>query len=571
MVLDSVFLELSVIIVVALVIAMIVRLLRQPPIIGYILAGIAVSPYFLNLVKSTESIATFAQMGIAVLLFMVGLNLDPKVIKEVGVVSLLLGAGQIALTFLIGLGITQFFDFTFITSVYIALALTFSSTIVIIKLLSDKGETTSLHGKISIGVLIVQDLVAILALMVISSISGGGDLSSIAMQKFGFGAGLVVALVVVSFFILPYVTKLIAKSQELLLLFSIGWAFALASLFEHAGFSVEIGALLAGVSLSVSPYRYEIGAKMKPLRDFFLLIFFVLLGSQIQLSGVGVWPIVAFSLLALVGKPLIVMGLLGVMGYTKRSGFLTGITLSQISEFSFILLALGVSVGHVPVQALSMVTIVGLISIGFSTYSIMHVKGMYKRFSGRLNIFERKGGKVDEGKFHRDEDYDIILFGYNRVGYDLKKEFRKKKKKFLIVDNNPETILSLAGNGIECRYGDAEDAELLDDLPLNSAKMIISTIPETETNLLLIKRLKAVNKRGIFIAVSHQIEDSLALYKAGATYVITPHFLGGAHTAHLLDRFGFDKANYRKEGVRGERELRERQREGHKDILHERD
>ncbi|MBU1104063.1 MAG: cation:proton antiporter [Nanoarchaeota archaeon] len=573
MVAENIFIELSVIIAIALIISLIMKALRQPLIIGYILTGLIISPYFFNLVKSVESISMLAQMGIAVLLFMVGLNLNPKVIKDIGKVAVVTGLGQILFTSLVGFGIAKLLGFPTVAAVYIALALSFSSTIIIMKLLSDKGDIQTLYGKISIGFLIVQDIVAILALIIISSVSGSTDLSSLAFQKIGIGAGLVAALFLIGVYLLPPLTKLIAKSQELLLLFSITWAFALASLFGYAGFSIEIGALLAGVSLSVSPYRYEIGAKMKPLRDFFLLLFFISLGSQITLSSVADYtlPLIIFSVFVLVGNPIIVMILMGMLGYTKKNSFLAGLTVSQISEFSFILIALGVSVGHLSPSILSLVTTIGLITMAGSSYSILHSRGIYNRISKYLRIFEKKGKKVDEGKYHKDEDYDIILFGYNRIGFSLEKAFKKMKKKFLVVDNNPETILRLAKAKVDCRYGDAEDCELLDDLPLEKAKMIISTIPDLATSLLLIEKIRAVNKKIILIVVSHQIEESLQLYEAGATYVITPHFFGGLHTAQLIDRCGFDKKEFVKEGSKNAHELLKRQVEGHKDVLHERD
>ncbi|MFH1290573.1 MAG: cation:proton antiporter family protein, partial [Nanoarchaeota archaeon] len=258
-------------------------------------------------------------------------------------------------------------------------------------------------------------------------------------------------------------------------------------------------------------------------------------------------------------------------GYTKRNGFLAGLTVSQISEFSFILIALGVSVGHVSTEILSVVTLVGLVTMAGSTYAMMHGQGIYSYLKNFLRIFERKGRKVDEGKYHKDKDYDILLFGYNRIGYSLEKSFKKIKKKFLVVDNNPETILNLARAKVDCRYGDAEDTELLDDLPMKKARMIISTIPDQDTNLLLISKVKALNDKAIIIVISHQIEDSLQLYEAGATYVITPHFFGGIHTSHLIERHGFNRKEFSKEGTKNAHELLRRQIEGHRDVLHERD
>ena len=573
MVAESVFIELSMVLVIALVVSMVMRALRQPLIIGYILAGILVSPYFLGLINSPNSMAAFAQMGIAVLLFMVGLNLNPKVIKEVGKVSLVTGLGQLAFTFLVGFMIAAIFGFSYITSAYIAIALAFSSTIIIMKLLSDKGDTSTLYGKISIGFLIVQDIVAILILMVVSSLGSSTGAYSAILQKVGMGVVAIVGLFLVGAYVLKPVTKIIAKSQELLLLFSVAWAFALASLFNYLGFSIEIGALLAGITLSISPYRYEIGAKMRPLRDFFLLLFFIFLGSQLRFENIleAIWPIVVFSVFVLIGNPLIVMTLMGMMGYTKRNGFLAGLTVSQISEFSFILIALGISVGHLDPEILSIVTVVGLVTMAGSSYAVMGGNKLYEKLSPALKIFERKGRKVDEGKYHRGDDHEILLFGYNRIGYSLEKAFTNIRKKFLVIDNNPETILNLARAKVECRYGDAQDAELLEDLPLKKAKMVISTIPDMDTNLLLIKKVKDINPKAIIIVVSHQIEDSLVLYENGATYVITPHFFGGIHTAQLIERYKFGRKDFEKEGARNAHELLKRQMEGHQDVLHERD
>lgn len=569
---ESIFVELSIILAVALGVSLVMKLLKQPLIIGYIIAGIIASPHFLNLIGSVESITTFAHMGVAVLLFMVGLNLNPKVIKDVGKVAVITGLGQIIFTFTTGFAIANLLGFDPLTSAYISLALAFSSTIIIMKLLSDKGDTETLYGRISIGFLLVQDLVAIFCLIAISSLSHSASFSSLAIQKLFMGSALVAGLFIAGMYVVPKVINLMAKSQELLLLFSISWTFILASLFFYAGFSIEIGALLAGVTLSVSPYRYEIGAKMKPLKDFFLLLFFILLGSQLSFSNAQnfIFPIIIFSLFVILANPLIMMTLMGYLGYTKRNSFLAGLTVSQISEFSFILIALGISVGHLSPEILSMITIVGLITMACSAYAITNSGTIYKKLSPHLSIFERKGKKVDEGKYYKDDDYDILLFGYNRIGYSLEKAFRKIKKKFLIIDNNPETILNLAKARIECRYGDAGDSELLEELPIKNAKMIISTIPDISINFLLIEKVRAINSKTIIIVVSHQIEDSLKLYEGGATYVITPHFFGGIHTAHLIERFIFDKKEFAKEGAVNARELLRRQIEGHKDVLHER-
>lgn len=567
----SIFIELSIIIIIAVVVAGIMRLLKQPLIIGYILTGIIVSPYFLNIVKSTDAIATFAQIGVALLLFMVGLNLNPRIIKDVGKVSLVTGVGQVIFTSVIGFFIGKLLGFSTIVSIYIAIALTFSSTIIIMKLLSDKGDLETLYGRIAIGFLIVQDLIVIIILMVISSIPAGINFTTLAIETVFKGVGLLLLLFLISVYIFPWITKAIARSQEFLLLFSIGWCFAIATLFYYLNFSIEAGALLAGITLSLSPYHYEIGSKLKPLRDFFIILFFILLGSQMVFTNISQYiiPITIFSVFILIGNPLIVMVLMGLLGYTKRNSFLAGLTVAQISEFSLILIALGVSVGHLTNEILSFVTIIGLITIAGSTYLILYANKIYPYLSKYLGIFERKGKKVDEHKYHEHEIYDIVLFGCNRIGYDLLESFKKIKKKFLVIDFDPERITKLAKEGFDCKYGDANDSELLNELNFSKTKMVVSTIHNLDTNLLLINKIRESNKKAIITVVSHQIDEAMKLYAAGATYVLMPHFLGGHHVSTMIEEHGLNLNKFLKEKVAHIEHLRKRKEIGHEHPRHE--
>ena len=543
------FIVLSLILIIAVAVSGFMRLLKQPLIIGYIITGVIVSRYLINITDSSVSISTFAEIGVALLLFLVGLNLNPKMIKEVGKVSIITGVGQVVFTSLIGFGMAVYFGFSVITSTYIAVALTFSSTIIIMKILSDKNDLETLYGRIAIGFLIVQDLIAIFILMAISSVSSGADFTNIALQTVLKGAGLVIFVFLVGVYILPQLTKAVARSQEFLLLFSIAWSLAVASLFLYFKFSIEIGALLAGITLSLSPYRYEISSKMRPLRDFFIVMFFVLIGTQMVFSDISqyIYPIIAFSAFVLIGNPLIVMVLMGLLGYTKKNSFLAGLTVAQISEFSLILIALGVKLGHLPLEILSLVTAVGIITIAGTTYFITYGSRIYPYLSRYLSIFEKNGKKIDEHAYHQDKAYEILLFGHNRIGYDLLESFKKLKKKFLVVDYNPEIVINLAKEGIDCKYGDASDSELLDGLNLNKAKAIISTIPDVDTNLLLINKIKESKGNAIIVVMAHRIDDALKLYEEGATYVIMPHFLGGKQASFLLEKHGFEINKFLKE------------------------
>ncbi|RLG10936.1 sodium:proton exchanger [Candidatus Pacearchaeota archaeon] len=559
---EILFIQLAIILLVAFIVSYIARMFNQPIIIGYIVAGIIISPFVLNFGLSTEIIHIFSEFGIAFLLFMVGLHLNPKVIKEIGTSSLLIGLAQIILTFA-GSFLVAFYllHYSLISSAYIGIALSFSSTIIIMKLLSDEKQLDSLYGKISIGILIVQDLVAIGVLMFISSFHNVDSLTTFAIQGLLSGAGLIIILFLIGLFVLPGITRGIAKSQELLFLFSISWCFLIAALFAWRGFSLEIGALLAGIVLAISPYSIEISSKIRPLRDFFLIIFFIILGLNIQISNIGsiITNAIILSLIALILKPIIIMIFMAMFGYTKRTNFLVGTTLAQISEFSIIIVALGFSMGQISQEVLSTITLTLILTITLSTYMIIYSNNFYSKMSRFASFFEKRSVKR-ERKIRK--KYDAILFGYNRIGFNMLKSFRRLKKKYLVVDFNPDTIASLNKMRIPCLYGDVYDPELLDELPLDKVDLIVSTVPDFETNLLLIETVRAINPDAIIISRAHLIKDALELYKKGATYVLTPHFLGGEYIANMVRSLRLNEKKYEEEKEKHIKMLKERLEKG---------
>ncbi|MBU1252056.1 MAG: cation:proton antiporter [Nanoarchaeota archaeon] len=558
----EVFTQISFMILIVLGVSLIMKLLKQPMIIGYILSGIIVGPYFLGILPGIDTINTFSEIGIALLLFIVGLHLTPKVIKEVGRISLITGIGQIIFTCGIGYLIAVTLGFPILTSLYIGMALAFSSTIIIMKLLSDKGDLYTLYGKISIGFLLVQDLVAILILMIISSLSSGENFVSQIAITILKGILLTLVLGVISVFILPRFQKFFASAQEFLFVFSIAWGLGIASLFFYAGLSIEVGALIAGVLLSISPYNYEISSKMKPLRDFFIISFFLLLGAQMTIGYIPqlLLPAIIFSLFVLIGNPLIVMILMGIEGFTKKTGFLAGLTVAQISEFSLILIVLGVKVGHISNEILSLITLVGMITIAGTTYMVLYGNKIYRIISDYLQVFEKK--KVKERKI-KYKKVDAILFGYNRIGFGILNSLKKIKKNYLVVDFNPEVVADLKKMRVPCIYGDVDDDALLRDLPLKTLKLAVSTIPDFETNDFLIETIKEQNPKTIVIVRAHTIEDAMDLYKSGADYVLTPHFLGGEYLAGMLKDIKTDREGYKEEKEKHIKMLMERFKRGH--------
>ena len=556
------FIQFGLIILVVLGVSIVIRLLKQPLIIGYILSGILVGPFFLNLIQSSETIAVFSEMGIAFLLFIVGLHLSPKVIKEVGKISLVTGIGQILFTSLIGYLIGMMLGFSIVTSIYIAIALTFSSTIIIMKLLSDKDALEKLYGKISIGFLLVQDLVAILILIIVSSLASGAGATNLLFSTIIKGVILVAILIFISHYILPKMSDFFAKSQELLFVFAISWGFGLSLLFLYAGFSIEVGALIAGIMLSMSPYCFEISSKLKPLRDFFIISFFIILGSQMAFGDIShlIFPAIIFSAFILIGNPLIVMILMGFLGYSKKTGFMAGLTVAQISEFSLILIALGVKTGSLTQEILSFVTIIGLLTIAGSTYMIIYSDYIFNKLSRFLTIFERK--KIKEKDIPK-KNYEYILLGYNRIGFSIIKAFSKITKNFLVVDYNPKVVKELQNEGINAIYGDVDDSEFLEDLGICKASVIVSTIPEKESNHLILDVLERNKAKPIVLLTGRQIEDAFELYKAGADYVILPHFLGGEYTAKLIETAKNNNKIYQSEKIKELKILKERLKKGH--------
>lgn len=561
----SIFLELSLIIFLAVFISSIMRLLKQPLIIGYIITGLIASPIFLDLAKSTDAFAMFSQIGIALLLFIVGIGLSPSAIKQVGSASSLIGIVQVLSTSIIGLFAALALGFPFITSLYIALALTFSSTIIIMKLLSDKNSLATLYGKLSIGLLLIQDFIAIIILIAASTFSKGIDLPYLIVGSAVKGVGLCILIFLVGYFIFPRLKKFLGESQEYLFIFSLGWCLVCASLFALSGFSIEIGALLAGISLSISPFHFEISARVRPLRDFFIVLFFIYLGSQMTLSGITsqLFAVILLSLFVLILKPIIVMLIMGIMGYTKRSIFMMGITTGQISEFSLILVALGARLGHLSHEILSLITIVGLITIAGSTYMILHAEKIYSKLSPYLSFLERKNKRVEDLRALEQYDYEVILWGYNRIGFDLLGSLTNLKSKFLVIDFNPDTIQDLIKEKIPCVYGDAADVELLDELNLSKVKMIISTIPDFDTNSFLVHSVRKKSKKTIIIVVSQDIAEAELLYKMGVTYVLMPHFLGGYHMAEMIEKNKFFAGKYDSERKEHLKMLEMRKLKGH--------
>lgn len=502
------------------------RLLKQPLIVSFIAVGLIVGPHGLDLLKSIDKINLLSEMGIAVLLFVVGLKLDVTLIRTSGKVSLATGMGQVIFTSVFGYFICLWLGFETVTSIYIAVALTFSSTIIIVKLLSDKKEIQSLHGQISIGFLIVQDIVVIIAMIVLSALGTQSDYS--IMEEIIWvvvkGVGMMIFIILLIRYVMYRLTSLMARTPELLVLFSLTWAIALAAGSDYLGFSKEVGAFLGGISLAATPYREVISGKLVSLRDFLLLFFFIHLGSQVDVSLLGeqIFPALVLSLFVLIGNPIIVMIILGLMGYRKRTGFLAGLNVAQISEFSLILAALGLSMGQIDEETLGLITLVGLITIGMSTYLIMYSHQIYEFVAPALRIFERSNPFREVGKAAAEkEKFDIIIFGLGTYGNNIARSLEKNGFRVFGVDFDPRAVKRWNRKGRHAQYGDADDPELMEILP-GDTQCMISTLPDKQVSLALIKYLKELNYKGKIAVTSYYGRTAKELELAGADLILLP-------------------------------------------------
>lgn len=534
------FSQIAILLVVAGVFGLVAKLLKQPLLIGYLFAGIALS--LLGFIHDFDSFAGLSQIGVTLLLFLVGLEMNVNDLKDIGKPALLTGLGQIIFTSIFGFLIATLLGFAALPAIYIAVALTFSSTIIMVKLLGQKNDLNSLYGKISVGFLLVQDFVAVIILMFLSGLGSGGMSTSDILLLVGKGGLLLFTVWLFSKIILPFIfDKLLASSSELLFIGSVAWALGFASLVSGPfGFTLEIGGFLAGIALSGLSEEIQIASKMRPLRDFFLTIFFILLGTELAFGNItGVLgPAIVFSLFVLIGNPLIVLAIMGAMGYKRRTSFLAGLTVAQISEFSLILAAMGVALGHLGQKELSLIVLVGVVTMTLSTYMILGADRLYSFLKKPLGVFERK--KTTEKHLQKAKEFDdhIVLVGGGRVGKSLV-PYLTRLGEVLVIDFDPKVLGKLSNtSGVTVLFGDINDPDIVEHIHLPKAKLIISTINDTADNLVLLRMLKDTKHTPPVILSSFARDDAIKFYETGATYVVVSGIVAGEHIKHVLKTYG---------------------------------
>lgn len=538
---DNIFLQFALVLALSCIYGFVAYKLKLPLVIAYLLSGVTVS-VFRAFDIHDGVFSVLPEIGIAFVLFLIGMELDLREIKSLGKPIMVGTTLQIIISTIAGMAIAGMLGFNQTESFYLALGLSFSSTIVVVKLLLEKRDLMSLYGKLSIGILLLEDLVAVAVLMGISvgsSFFQAGLQQSLPLLGLGLKALLLfLATFVLSKYVLNSLFGIAARSVELLFLTALTWCFVFTTAAILAGFSIVIGAFLAGVALASSAYKLQIQGKVKPLRDFFVMLFFVYLGSQININDImpNIALISSFTVYALVAKPMIFLVILGIFGFKKHTLFNTSVSLSSVSEFSLVILLVGAKSGIVPQSLLSIMASVAVLSVILSSVAITYSKQVYKILSPVLAFFEHKSlvHKFESGLVPDALDKHIVVIGANRFGTPIVKFLKKEEIPFIVTDLNPHIVEQLQNEDINAVYGDIGDSEVLDKLGIEQARLVISTVSDLADNELLLSECKRRKVQAKIIVRAAELEDADILKRLGADYIIVPEKVSGDYLVNQL-------------------------------------
>ena len=531
--------DLGTILIAASAVVLVARAVRVPAILAYMATGLVLGPAT-HLLHPDANLELISEVGIALLLFLVGLELSLQKIRDVGRVALVAGVGQIGLTLGLGWALALALGFTGATAVLVALAMTFSSTVVVVKLLESRSALDATYGRIAVGILLVQDVAVVIALTLLAGLE---DPTALGLASVGRGlmnaavgmTALLVVAYVATRWLLPDLFRWLAGSLEALFVWSLTWCFVFILGAKALGLSLEIGAFIAGVSLAQLPYSHELVRRVHPLVNFFLAVFFVTLGAHMELgAALAAWPaVLALSAFVLIGKPAVLMTLIPRLGYGERTGFMAALTLGQISEFSFIVASLALGVGLVDASFISLVGAVGLVTIGVSTVLVQNGDGVYAgvRRTGVLRLFAAPHAEEPEpGPALRDH---VIVVGMNTLGRRLVHTLTERGETVLAVDVDAAKL-----EGLPCPtlQGNTNHPGVLDHAHLADARLLVSALQIQDANNLLAYRAR---EAGVPSAI-HAFDARLAheLEEHGATYLMVSKYDGIRQMSEALRTAG---------------------------------
>lgn len=538
-------------VVAASILGFLMKITKQPLILGYVLAGVVIGPIGLRFITDNSDIATISEIGLILLLFMIGLEIDLKKMLSAGAkvivpgvlqFPLCLGAGYLAFhgMKLLGLSVGN----SAYAELYCAIAISISSTMIVVKLLFDKFELDTLPGRITIGILVFQDIWAIMVLAIQPNFADPKIMD--ILLTFVRGAVLVGAALLASRYVLPRIYRTVARVPELMLVISLGWCFcvALVASLPQVGLSMEMGALIAGVSLATFPYNTDVIAKVVSIRDFFITLFFVALGMTIPLPQGNV--LVVAAVVAFIAVAVRFLGIFGVL-YSLNSGhrasLLATINLAQISEFALVILTLGVGLGHVEPGTLTIITWVFAILAVVSTYGITYSHPIQRGISTALSaVGIRDLASVAEEKSD-DHAHPIVMLGFFRIASAFLDEVLRKhphlKGSIKVVDFNPEVREKLTAMGVACVYGDIGNTDTLHHANIHHAQLVLCTIPDAflkgTNNKKLIDLVRNLCPHAKVIVTAERTTHARELYEVGADYVIQPSVLAGESVAKAVN------------------------------------
>ncbi|HSP08284.1 MAG TPA: cation:proton antiporter [Candidatus Dormibacteraeota bacterium] len=527
---------------------------RQPLIIAYLATGVIIGPHLLKFVNDQGSISAVAEIGLILLLFVIGLEIDLRKMASGGAAVLLTGALQVPICIALGLG---FFALLGVGNeagnyelVYLAACMSLSSTLVVVKILNDKYELDTLPGRITLGVLVIQDLWAVAMLAVQPNLLNP-NLLPLAGSLWR-GLVLVVSGFAISKYILPHLFRMVAKAPELVLVSGLGWCFFLAGAASFIGLSREMGALIAGVSLSTFPYNVDVVAKAVSIRDFFVTLFFVALGMQITIPSLQVFELALAASAFVIVSRVVVVPILYALRLGLRTSIVPAINLAQVSEFSIVIASLGVTI-H-PQQISSDVLTIVIITFALTSVVSTYMINFSHRIQGVLaSAFKAIGLKDLDSSATLQEleqmHQPVIFLGFFRdtssILYEFEhegdaKEARQFIEKILVIDFNPTVMRELRRKEIRCVYGDIAHMDTLRHAGIEHAELVVSSITDDvlrgTNNMKLMKNVRSNAPNTRIVLTTDHIPQALEFYAAGADFVFIPRLYSAAACARILRR-----------------------------------
>ena len=533
-------LDLGFIVITAAIFAFAGKLVRMPTIVCYILAGIFLGP-ILHLVHLDHSLELISELGIALLLFLVGLELSLEKIKDLGQVALILGSLQVLLTSLGGYFLAQFMDFSLLESIFLGAAVTFSSTVVVIKLLDQKGVMRQLYARISVALFLAQDVVVIAALTVLGSFDGTDSIAPMEVlrnlaQAFGGMAVLLISVLIAARYLLPHPFAWAARSPDIVFIWALCWCFIIVLLAHQFHLSVEIGAFLAGIAIAQLPIHEDLYRRLHPLMTFFIAVFLVTLGIKMDLSNLAsILPYaIGLSLFVLLVKPLIVFSILSWMRYSKYTAFQAAVATAQISEFAFILLALGAAKGLIGSNIVALGSLIGLLTIATSAYLVQYSEPLYQHVLTwkLLDLFKVK--RKEDPEVSLNCVGHIVVIGMNTLGREIVHRLVERGSRVLAIDTDPEKLRGLAP--ADTLIGNIEYQSVVEEIGLRRAQLVISALQIESVNQLLAYRCRSHKIRCVIHAFNVSVVNDLL--ELDTAYLLMPSVDGVTEQRKLMHAEG---------------------------------